>query len=120
MKNTIDISKRTNVTVGEWEAIINHARYAGNYPRSLVVANGKQIANCYIPKEESNISREQAEANAAFIVLACNNFDKLVEALNDCVLALGDINKHRGLEFENFHLYESANELLQSIEQQTM
>lgn len=64
--NTVDISKRTK---GEWS----------NEGVGLCVRNknGSIIAECDFSLRDP----EEAEANAAFIVQACNNYDTLLKRL---------------------------------------
>lgn len=42
----------------------------------------------YQPARAGGHDQKEAEANAAFIVKACNSFDELVSALQDCLAAL--------------------------------
>lgn len=70
MKTTIDISKRTK---GEWQQ--------KEQKPSLIVNSQDPIKQSVICSVYGN--GEESEANAAFIVLACNNYDKLHSALTE-------------------------------------
>ena len=71
MKTTIDISKRTK---GEW--IVSHFLH-----ESSIYSPTEKKGIAKLIYSNLGYSEEEIEANAAFIVLAANNHDKLVEAL---------------------------------------
>lgn len=62
----------------------------GMMSQQIYDATGETIANCaWHPfEDEHGIFRTDREANAAFIVKACNNHEKLVKALEDARDAL--------------------------------
>jgi hypothetical protein len=64
----------TKHTAGEWYT--RHGQIS-----SLTSAHGCTIANCN--RTANGISDEEADANAAYIVAACNSHAGLVEALRD-------------------------------------
>lgn len=109
--NKIDLSKRTK---GEWKVASNYKgdEYAtnilgGDYNKVLAETRFNHYFNA-----------EEAEANAAYIVLAVNNFDKLIEALEKCKEQL-ETWRH----FDKWNEYDSevhkeCEQLLQSIEKQ--
>ena len=66
--------------------------------RAQVYALGRHIAECGAPDTMPHIG-EQDQANAAFIVLACNSHYKLVEALRelaDASATIGNLD-HAGV-----------------------
>lgn len=69
-KTIIDLSKRTK---GEW--IIRGSSIGS-------VGTEKIMAAMTYPIDEFGNNTEESEANAAFICLAVNNHDKLIEAIN--------------------------------------
>jgi len=86
------ILPKTERTLGPWEvtkwdtALINEHEHrvlpiANNIPSGTYEGTG--IAVCILPSEDYSKYKKQIEANAAFIVKACNLHDELVEALKE-------------------------------------
>jgi hypothetical protein len=84
-KNQPSPSSTVERTRGEFEAVIDHTRDAGNYPKTLIVANGKLVAVCYKQIWGTTIEKEEAEANAAYICKAVNSHETLKEALQEAL-----------------------------------
>ena len=57
-------------------------------PNNLDIRDGKHEDNIVSLKYQDHVSCEQQEANAAFIVRACNSHDALVEACKEMLGAL--------------------------------
>lgn len=100
--NIVDISKRT-----KGELKMRNSKYELQIETTTANYSGNTIAIL-------NPDNDNKESDAAFIVLACNNFYKLVETLKNLV------NEYDGIVFRDESKMESAKQLLQSIEQQTM
>lgn len=59
-------------TQGDFEIRTDHSRDAGNYPRTLIAANGRLIAKCY---EKGWVTdKEEAEANTLLFAQAKNMY----------------------------------------------
>lgn len=71
-----------NHTPGPWQY---HLGRGANPRFHIQTAGGYQIASTpeLSPHSQATIENEAREANAAFIVLACNCHDELVETLKD-------------------------------------
>ena len=87
-------------TPGPWEV----AGPSGNMGESFVIetSNGEKtigwVANTGAENDEHGVTTEEDEANAAFIVRACNNHDALLGALENITRLMGRETRTRPQE----------------------
>jgi len=96
-----------NYTKETWEAVIDHNRKAGNYPKTAITANGKLVAKCY--EKDWIIDSQEAEANARLIASA----PLLLEALIKCQHQLQTWGESEAWSMEDEQAYELANTAIQ-------
>ena len=102
MKNKIDHTKTPWMVTPHWKT--------GDMT-TITGANNYTVAEC-----NDAFNTPQNEANARFIVEACNNYNKLVSALKGCIGALEGIQKNEGLSpEEDWKLYNSK-QIIRDIE----
>jgi len=105
-----DISKRTK---GEW-SVSNFLNECSIYCASQKKGIAKMPYHIFDYKEE------EVEANAAFICLAVNNHDKLIEALEDCIADLDcfrwEDKKINRVGKSTIQVVEKSRKLLHSLE----
>lgn len=96
-------------SIGHIKSIAETKKETGKYPLTPTVCRFKELAGV--------ISKENAEANAEFIVRACNNHYKLLEALKDLMIDAGGGSKACGHDFTCNCAWDKAKEAIKEAEE---